>query len=75
MKDMLDLYDNIVDKTRYMTKRSLPLHRKLKNVYKQKIVFQVEIRKLISSLLLMKVILLPKDSRGNLRMQELKITN
>jgi len=50
MKDMLDLYDNIVDKTRYMTNRSLPLHRKLKNVYKQKIVFQVEIKKLKTEL-------------------------
>jgi len=34
MKDMIELYEETLDKERYMSKRSLPLHRQLKNVYK-----------------------------------------
>jgi hypothetical protein len=34
MKDMLDLYEETIDKERFMAKRSLPLHRQLKNMYK-----------------------------------------
>jgi hypothetical protein len=50
LKDMLDLYEETIDKARYMAKRSLPLHRKLKNVYKQKRACQAEIRKLKAEL-------------------------
>jgi hypothetical protein len=34
MKDMLELYEETIDKARYMAKMSLPLHRKLMNLYK-----------------------------------------
>jgi hypothetical protein len=47
---MLDLYRETIDKARYMAKRSLPLHRKLKNVYKHKRSCQAEIRKLKAEL-------------------------
>jgi hypothetical protein len=50
LKDMLDLYEETIDKARYMAKRSLPIHRKLKNVYKQKRACQAEIRKLKAEL-------------------------
>jgi hypothetical protein len=43
---MLDLYEEIIDKARFMAKRSFPLHRKLKNVYKQMRASQAEIGKL-----------------------------
>jgi hypothetical protein len=46
LKDMLDLYEKTIDKAIYLTKRSLPLHRQLKNVYKQRRDCQVEIRRL-----------------------------
>jgi hypothetical protein len=49
LKDMLDLYEDTIDKARYMAKRYLPLHKKLKNVYKQKRACQVEIKKIKSS--------------------------
>jgi hypothetical protein len=49
LKDMLEIYEGTIDKERYMAKRSLPLHRKLKNVYKQKRACQTEIRKLKES--------------------------
>jgi hypothetical protein len=47
---MLDLYDETIYKARFMAKRSLPLHRKLKNVYKQKRAYQAEIKKLKAEL-------------------------
>jgi hypothetical protein len=50
LKDMLDLYEETIDKARFMAKRSFPLHRKLKNVYKQKRACQAEIRKLKAEL-------------------------
>jgi hypothetical protein len=34
--------EEAIDKNRYMVKRSLHLHKKLKNVYKQKMVLQKE---------------------------------
>jgi hypothetical protein len=43
---MLDLYEKTIDKARYLAKRSLPLHRQLKNVYRQKRACQAEIRRL-----------------------------
>jgi hypothetical protein len=46
LKDILELYEETIDKSIYMAKRYLPLHRKLKNVYKQKKYCQVEIKKL-----------------------------
>jgi hypothetical protein len=46
LKNTLDLYEEIIDKEIYMAKRSLPLHRKMKNMYRQKRSFQVEIRRL-----------------------------
>jgi hypothetical protein len=47
---MLDLYEETIDKARFMAKRFSPLHRKLKNVYKQKRACQAEIRKLKAEL-------------------------
>jgi hypothetical protein len=49
LKDMLDLYETI-DKVKFMAKRSLPLHKQLKNMYKQKRACQAEIRKLKAEL-------------------------
>jgi hypothetical protein len=46
--------EDTIDKERYMAKISLPLHRKLKNVYKHKRAYQVEIRKLKVELQLFK---------------------
>jgi hypothetical protein len=43
---MLDLYEKTIDKEIYLAKRSLPLHRQLKNVYRKKRACQVEIRRL-----------------------------
>jgi hypothetical protein len=48
--DMLELYEKTIDKSRHMDKRSLPLHRKLKNVYKHNRACQTEIRKLKAEL-------------------------
>jgi hypothetical protein len=50
MKDMLDLYEETIGKKRYMDKRSLPLHKKLKNVYKHKRACQAELKKLKAEL-------------------------
>jgi hypothetical protein len=47
---MLELYEETISKERYMEKRSLPLHRKLKNVYKQKRACQAKIKKLKAEL-------------------------
>jgi hypothetical protein len=50
LKDILELHDNTIDKAIYMVTRYLPLHRKLKNVYKYKRACQAEIRKLKAEL-------------------------
>jgi hypothetical protein len=50
LKAMLDLYEETIDKENFIAKRSLPLHRKLKNMYKQKRACQAEIRKLKAEL-------------------------
>jgi hypothetical protein len=47
---MLELYEKTIDKEICLAKRSLPLHRQLKNLYKQKRAFQAEIRKLKAEL-------------------------
>jgi hypothetical protein len=44
LKDMLDLYEETIYKENLIAKRSLPLHRKLKNMYKQKRACQAKIR-------------------------------
>jgi hypothetical protein len=50
LKEMLDIYEETIDKYRFMDKRSFPFHRKLKNVYRQKRACQAEIRKLKAEL-------------------------
>jgi chromosome segregation ATPase len=50
LKEMLDIYEETIDKARFMAKRYFPLHRKLKNVYRQKRACQAEIRKLKAEL-------------------------
>jgi len=50
LKNTLDLYEGTIDKARYMAKRSLPLHRQLTNVYRQKRACQAEIRRLKAEL-------------------------
>jgi hypothetical protein len=47
---MLDMYEETIDKERFLAKRFFPLHRKLKNVYRQNITHQAEIRKLKAEL-------------------------
>jgi len=44
--EMLNMYGETIDRERFMVKRVFPLHRKLKNVYRQNITHQAEIRKL-----------------------------
>ena len=46
MENMLDLYENTIDKEIYLAKRYPPLHKQLKNVYRQKRACQVEIRRM-----------------------------
>jgi hypothetical protein len=46
LKNLLDLYEKTIDKARYLSKRYLPLHRKLKKVYRQKRAFQAKIGRL-----------------------------
>jgi hypothetical protein len=48
LKNTLDLSEETIDKARYMAKRSLPLHRQLKNVYRQKRACQAEIKEVES---------------------------
>jgi hypothetical protein len=50
LKEMLDMYEETIDKARFMAKRFFPLHRKLKNVYRQNRTHQAEIRKLKAEL-------------------------
>ena len=45
-KEMLDLYEKTIDKERCFAKRSIPIHRQLKNVYKHKRACQAEIKRL-----------------------------
>jgi uncharacterized protein YaaN involved in tellurite resistance len=46
LKEMLDMYEETIDKARFLDKIFFPLHRKLKNLYRQNMTHQVEIRKL-----------------------------
>jgi hypothetical protein len=50
LKEMLDIYEETIDKSRIMAKRYFLLHMQLKNVYRQKRACQAEIRKLKAEL-------------------------
>jgi hypothetical protein len=54
MKEMLDLYEDTIDKSWFMAKRSFPLHMQLKNVYGQKRTCQAKIKKLKAELHLLR---------------------
>jgi hypothetical protein len=46
LNDLMDMYLENIDKARFVAKRFLPLHRKLKNLYRQDKYLQAQIRKL-----------------------------
>jgi hypothetical protein len=46
LKDLMDMYLETIDKARFTTKRFLPLHRQLRNLYRQNMDLQSQIRKL-----------------------------
>jgi hypothetical protein len=46
MKELMDMYNETLDLERFSARRSLPLHRKLKTLYRKNISFQSQNRKL-----------------------------
>jgi cell division protein FtsB len=46
LKDLMDMYLETIDKSRFTTKRFLPLHRQLKNLYRQNMDLQAQIKRL-----------------------------
>jgi hypothetical protein len=46
LKEMLDMYHETIDKVIFLDKIFLPLHRKLKNLYRQNMTHQAKIKKL-----------------------------
>jgi hypothetical protein len=46
MKEMMDMYSETLDMARFSARRALPLHRKLKTLYRKNIIFQFQNRKL-----------------------------
>lgn len=46
LKDLMDMYLETIDMARFTVRRFLPLHRQLKNLYKQNRDLQSQIRKL-----------------------------
>ena len=50
LKEMMDMYEETIDKARFLAKIFLPLHRKLKNLYRQNKTHQDEIKKLKAEL-------------------------
>jgi hypothetical protein len=45
MKELMDMYNNTLDLTRFAASRALPLHKQLKNLYRKKRGFQSQNRK------------------------------
>jgi hypothetical protein len=46
MKELMDMYRNTLDLEKISTRRAMPLHKKLKNLYMQNRGFQSQNRKL-----------------------------
>jgi DNA polymerase III delta subunit len=46
LKDLMDMYMETIDKARFTTRIFLPLHRQLRNLYRQNRDLQSQIRKL-----------------------------
>jgi hypothetical protein len=46
LSDLMDMYLETVDKSKFVVKRFMPLHRKLKNLYRKKRDLQAQIRRL-----------------------------
>ena len=46
LNDLIDMYLETIDKARFVAKRFLPLHRQLKNLYRQNRDLQAHFRKL-----------------------------
>jgi hypothetical protein len=46
LKDIMDMYIETIDKSKFIEKRFLPLHRRLKNLYRQNIGLKAQIRRL-----------------------------
>jgi chromosome segregation ATPase len=50
IKGLMDMYHETIDKERFIAKRFLPLHRQLKNLYKQNRAHHAQIRELNTEL-------------------------
>jgi hypothetical protein len=50
IKGLMDMYHETIDKAKLISKRFLPLHRQLKNLYRQNKAHQTQIRELKAEL-------------------------
>ena len=46
LKGLMDMYHETIDKAKFIAKRFQPLHRQLKNLYRQNIAHQTQIKEL-----------------------------
>jgi hypothetical protein len=50
LKGLMDMYHETIDKAKFIAKRFQPLHRQLKNLYRQNIAHQTQIKELKAEL-------------------------